>query len=203
MKVGILAGGVGSRLSEETVVKPKPMVEIGGQPILWHIMMYYSHFGFHDFAIALGYKGEYIKRYMADYCSLASDLSIDLAEGIVKPHSNHKLNWHIDLIDTGQNTQTGGRIKRMQPYFGTGTFMLTWGDGVSTVDLHKLLEFQARHRHSSAATSAIRSTGNRGEPSSQLRREAADERGLDQWRVFCDGARHLRVHRGGCDPLRA
>ena len=145
MKVGILAGGVGSRLSEETVVKPKPMVEIGGQPILWHIMMYYSHFGFHDFAIALGYKGEYIKRYMADYCSLASNLSIDLAEGIVKPHSNHKLNWHIDLIDTGQNTQTGGRIKRMQPYFGTGTFMLTWGDGVSTVDLHKLLEFHRAH----------------------------------------------------------
>ena len=130
MKVAILAGGVGSRLSEETEVKPKPMVEIGGRPILWHIMKHYRHFGFDDFVIALGYKGEYIKKYMVDYCSLASDLSIDLAQGIVKPHSNHKLNWRIDLVDTGLKTQTGGRIKRLQSYVGTGTFMLPWGHGV-------------------------------------------------------------------------
>jgi glucose-1-phosphate cytidylyltransferase len=145
MKVGILAGGVGSRLSEETEVKPKPMVEIGGRPILWHIMMYYSQFGFDEFVIALGYKGEYIKKYMADYCSLASDLTIDLAKGVVKPHSNHVHYWQIDLIDTGLKTQTGGRIKRLQPYLGTGTFMLTWGDGVSTVDLHQLLAFHQAH----------------------------------------------------------
>jgi glucose-1-phosphate cytidylyltransferase len=145
VKVGILAGGVGSRLSEETVVKPKPMVEIGGQPILWHIMMYYSHFGFDDFTIALGYKGEYIKKYMADYCSLASDLSIDLASGTVKQHSSHDLKWRIDLVDTGLDTQTGGRIKRLKPYLGDGTFLLTWGDGVSTVDLHKLVAFHRAH----------------------------------------------------------
>ena len=145
MKVAILAGGVGSRLSEETVVKPKPMVEIGGQPILWHIMMYFGHFGFDDFVIALGYKGEYIKKYMADYCSLASDLSIDLAQRLVKPRSNHELGWRIDLVDTGLKTQTGGRIKRLRPYLGAGTFMLTWGDGVSTVDLNQLLAFHRSH----------------------------------------------------------
>ena len=145
MKVGILAGGVGSRLSEETVLKPKPMIEIGGHPILWHIMMYYSHFGFNEFVIALGYKGEYIKKYMADYCSLAGDLTIDLARGVVTPHSKHCHNWHIHVVDTGQQTQTGGRIKRLKPYLGSGTFMLTWGDGVSTVDLRELLAFHKAH----------------------------------------------------------
>jgi glucose-1-phosphate cytidylyltransferase len=146
MKVGILAGGIGSRLSEETIVKPKPMVEIGGLPILWHIMMYYSHFGFSDFVLALGYKGEYIKKYMADFCSLSGDLSIDLGRGLIKPHSNnHQLDWRIELVDTGQQTQTGGRIKRLKPYLGGGTFMLTWGDGVATVDLRLLLEFHRSH----------------------------------------------------------
>ena len=145
MKVGILAGGVGSRLSEETVLKPKPMVEIGGRPILWHIMMYYSHFGFHEFVIALGYKGEYIKRYMADFCSFESDLTIDLGQGLVKPHHIHRQNWQIDLVDTGQQSQTGGRVKRLRPYLGSETFMLTYGDGVSTVDLRELLDFHRRH----------------------------------------------------------
>ena len=145
MKVGILAGGVGSRLSEETVLKPKPMVEIGGRPILWHIMMYYSHFGFHEFVIALGYKGEYIKRYMADFCSFESDLTIDLGQGLVKPHHTHRHNWQIDLVDTGQQSQTGGRVKRLRPYLGSGTFMLTYGDGVASVDLRELLDFHRRH----------------------------------------------------------
>jgi len=151
MKVGILAGGVGSRLAEETTVKPKPMVEIGGRPILWHIMMYYASFGFKEFVIALGYKGEQIKRYMADYCSLSSDLRVSLASGEVKRHSSngngngHHEDWIVDLIDTGQATNTGGRIKRLAPHLGTGTFMLTWGDGVSTVDLHKLLAFHRSH----------------------------------------------------------
>lgn len=121
------------------------MVEIGGQPILWHIMMYYNQFGFEDFTIALGYKGEYIKKYMTDYCSLASDLSIDLATGTVKQCSSHDLKWRIDLVDTGLDTQTGGRIKRLKPYLGNGTFLLTWGDGVSTVDLHKLVAFHRAH----------------------------------------------------------
>ena len=115
MKVGILAGGLGSRLAEETVIKPKPMIEIGGRPILWHIMMHYSTYGFKDFVVALGYKGEYIKRYMADYCSLASDLRVSLKTGDVKPHTNGNGNaredWEVDLIDTGQPTNTGGRIK--------------------------------------------------------------------------------------------
>jgi glucose-1-phosphate cytidylyltransferase len=145
MKVGILAGGVGSRLSEETVVKPKPMVEIGGRPILWHIMMHYSHFGHKDFVIALGYKGEYIKRYMVDYCSLNSDLVVDLKKGKYRANGAHEQDWRVELIDTGQKTNTGGRIKRLAPYLGNSTFFLTWGDGVSTVDLDALLAFHKRH----------------------------------------------------------
>lgn len=145
MKVGILAGGHGTRLAEETEIKPKPMVEIGGKPILWHIMMHYSCFGYKDFVIALGYKGEVIKRYMVDYYSLNSNLTVDLRDGKVHTHGANGLHdWKIDLIDTGLNTMTGGRIKRLQPYMGDGTFMLTWGDGVATVDLDKLLAF---HRH--------------------------------------------------------
>jgi glucose-1-phosphate cytidylyltransferase len=145
MKVGILAGGVGSRLSEETVLKPKPMVEIGGRPILWHIMMHYSHFGHKDFVIALGYKGEYIKRYMVDYCSLNSDLVVDLKRRTYRANGSHEQDWRVELIDTGLHTNTGGRIKRLASYLGNSTFLLTWGDGVSTVDLDALLAFHRRH----------------------------------------------------------
>ena len=145
MKVAILAGGVGSRLAEETEVKPKPMVEIGGKPILWHIMMHYSTYGYRNFAIALGYKGEVIKRYMADYCSLNSNLTIETKHGTIKVHDGVAQDWSVDLIDTGMQTMTGGRIKRLAPYVENETFMLTWGDGVSTVDLHKLLAFHRSH----------------------------------------------------------
>lgn len=145
MKVGILAGGMGSRLSEETAVRPKPMVEIGGRPILWHIMMHYSHYGFQEFAIALGYKGEYIKKYMMDFWFLNRDLTVDFSSGAVDAHSGHKQPWKVDLVDTGQRSMTGGRIKRLRPYLGDSTFMLTWGDGVSTVDLHALLAFHRSH----------------------------------------------------------
>jgi glucose-1-phosphate cytidylyltransferase len=150
MKVGILAGGLGSRLAEETVIKPKPMVEIGGRPILWHIMMHYSTYGFKDFVVALGYKGEYIKRYMADYCSLSADLRISLKDGHIQPHHNGNGNsvredWEVDLIDTGLPTNTGGRIKRLKPYMGNSTFMLTWGDGVSNLNLNELLNFHRSH----------------------------------------------------------
>ncbi len=146
MKVGILAGGHGTRLAEETEIKPKPMVEIGGRPILWHIMMHYSCFGYRDFVIALGYKGEVIKRYMVDYCSLNSNLTINLKAGRVDLHDTDGIqDWTIQLIDTGLNTMTGGRIKRLQPYMGNETFMLTWGDGVSTVDLGRLLAFHRAH----------------------------------------------------------
>lgn len=146
MKVGILAGGVGSRLAEETETKPKPMVEVGGYPILWHIMKRYHHFGFSDFVIALGYKGEYIKRYFLEYAALHGDLSICGSEGAVSWREGHRReNWTIDLIETGEKTQTGGRIKRLAPYLGDKTFMLTWGDGVADIDLGELLEFHKSH----------------------------------------------------------
>jgi glucose-1-phosphate cytidylyltransferase len=122
------------------------MVEIGGRPILWHIMMHYSCFGYRDFVVALGYKGEVIKRYMVDYCSLHSNLTVNLKAGRVDLHDTDSIqDWTINLIDTGLNTMTGGRIKRLQPYMGNETFMLTWGDGVSTVDLDRLLAFHRAH----------------------------------------------------------
>ena len=145
MKVLILAGGHGSRLAEETEIKPKPMVEIGGRPILWHIMMIYAHYGFKDFIIALGYKGEVIKKYLVDYCALCSDLTVHLSNGDVEIHDGEKLDWDVQLIDTGLRTQTGGRIKRLAPYVGNETFMLTWGDGVSEIDLVDLLAFHRSH----------------------------------------------------------
>lgn len=145
MKVAILAGGVGSRLSEETVVKPKPMVEVGGQPILWHIMKYYAHFGFDDFVIATGYKGEVIKRWMIDYASLSADVTVRPRRGEVQVHDSECDDWSVDVVDTGQGTNTGGRIKRLAPWVGDATFMLTWGDGVSNVDLDRLLEFHRSH----------------------------------------------------------
>jgi glucose-1-phosphate cytidylyltransferase len=146
MKVAILAGGTGSRIQEETEIKPKPMVEIGGRPILWHIMKHYAHYGFSDFVVALGYKGEYIKKYMIDYSSLHADLTVRLSDGQVERHNGvEEEDWTVRLVDTGQTTQTGGRIKRLSPYVGDGTFMLTWGDGVSDVDLTRLLEFHRSH----------------------------------------------------------
>jgi glucose-1-phosphate cytidylyltransferase len=144
-KVAILAGGVGSRLSEETQLKPKPMVEIGARPILWHIMKHYSHYGFNDFAIALGYKGEYIKKYFVDYCSLESNLTVQVGSGTVSRHANNHPDWNVELIDTGVATLTGGRIKRLAPYIGQQTFMLTWGDGVSDVNLAELYKFHRSH----------------------------------------------------------
>ncbi len=147
MKVGILAGGFGTRLAEETEIRPKPMVEIGGMPILWHIMKHYDVYGFKDFVVALGYKGEFIKRFIVDYASLSSSLSVDLRNGNVVPHAGERTtpDWHVELIDTGYATNTGGRIKRLAPYLGSETFMLTWGDGVSNVSLEKLLEYHRSH----------------------------------------------------------
>jgi len=151
MKVAILAGGFGTRLAEETEVKPKPMVEIGGKPILWHIMMHYMHYGFKQFVIALGYKGEYIKRYMVDYCTLNGNLRVNSKDHTfsrdttVSPCADASEDWTAELVDTGQLTETGGRIKQLAPFLDGGTFMLTWGDGVSDVDLHQLLEFHRDH----------------------------------------------------------
>jgi glucose-1-phosphate cytidylyltransferase len=145
MKVMILAGGLGSRLAEETTIRPKPMVEIGGLPILWHIMSHYASFGHDEFVVALGYKGEEVKRYFADRCSLIGDLAIDLGAGNVESRGGRRPDWNVELIETGAETQTGGRIKRLQPYSGGGTFMLTWGDGVSDIDITKLIEFHKKH----------------------------------------------------------
>ena len=145
MKVAILAGGHGTRLAEETTIKPKPMVEIGDKPILWHIMRIYAHYGFKDFVIALGYKGEVIKKYMVDYCKLSSDLTVNMRNGDVHFHGNNQLDWQVELIDTGLHTLTGGRIKRLQPYMNNETFMLTWGDGVSDINIQDLIAFHKAH----------------------------------------------------------
>ncbi len=145
MKVAILAGGLGTRLAEETDSKPKPMVEIGNRPILWHIMRHYAHYGFKDFVIALGYHGEYIKKYFTDFCSLHSDLVVNLRTGQVRRNGGSSPDWNVSLVDTGLYTNTGGRIKRLAPILGNETFMLTWGDGVSDVNLQDLLAFHRRH----------------------------------------------------------
>lgn len=160
-KVAILAGGVGSRLAEETEIKPKPMVEVGGRPILWHIMKYYSCYGHNEFVIALGYKGDFIKRYMVDYCRSHSNLTVNLQNGDVKIHDGNKANWVVDLIDTGIDTLTGGRIKQLAPYLGDETFMLTWGDGVSDVNLYDLLRFHESHGKLATLT-AVRPTARFG-----------------------------------------
>lgn len=140
MKVVILAGGLGTRISEESYLRPKPMIEIGDQPILWHIMKYYSSFGFHEFVICCGYKGHVIKEYFADYYLHRSDVTFDFsAQNRMTVHENVAEPWRVTLVDTGLNTQTGARVKRVQKYIGDETFMLTYGDGVSDVDLNALL----------------------------------------------------------------
>ena len=145
MKVAILAGGHGSRLQEETEVKPKPMVEIGGRPILWHIMSIYAAQGFTEFIVALGYKGESIKNYFLDYYYLRNNFSIDLGSGDAEVHDGERENWRVHLVDTGFDTQTGGRIKRLQHWVGSGTFMMTYGDGVARINVQDLVAYHKGH----------------------------------------------------------
>ncbi len=145
MKVVLLAGGLGTRLSEETVSKPKPMVEIGGMPILWHIMKIYSAHGFNEFIVCLGYKGYMIKEYFANYFLHKSDVTIDLSNNSMKIHDSQAEPWKITLVDTGDDSMTGGRIKRIQPHVNNSTFMLTYGDGVGDINIKELVEFHTNH----------------------------------------------------------
>ena len=163
MKVVILAGGFGTRLSEETNLKPKPMVEIGDKPILWHIMKIYSHYGFNDFVICLGFKGFYIKEYFANYylhnCNVTFDFRKNGNNMTVDHHNAEP--WKVALVDTGLNTMTGGRIKRIQEYIGDETFMMTYGDGVSNVNITKLVEFHKEHKKLVTVT-AVKPSGRFG-----------------------------------------
>lgn len=145
MKAVILAGGLGSRLAEETEIKPKPMVEIGGRPILWHIMKHYAHFGIRDFYVALGYKGEVIKKYFVDYSTLSGSLTVNTATGRMAVHGHGSDDWNVHLIETGSNTNTGGRVKRMATQLQDGVFLATYGDGVSDVNIDDLLRFHRSH----------------------------------------------------------
>jgi len=145
MKVVLLAGGLGTRLSEETDIKPKPMVEIGGKPILWHIMKLYSHYGFSDFIVCLGYKGYVIKEYFANYFLHMADVTFDMSTNTMTVHQKHAEPWKVTLVDTGAATMTGGRIKRVKEYVGNETFMVTYGDGLSDQDLKGLLEYHKKH----------------------------------------------------------
>ena len=152
MKVVILAGGFGTRISEESHLRPKPMIEIGEKPIMWHIMKYYSQFGYNEFIICLGYKQYVVKEFFADYFLHTSDVTFDLANNSMKVHNNYAEPWKVTLIDTGLNTMTGGRVKRIKEYVGNEPFMLTYGDGLANIDLKALEEFH-RYFHTSPSFS--------------------------------------------------
>jgi glucose-1-phosphate cytidylyltransferase len=162
MQIVLLAGGMGSRLAEETEIKPKPMVEVGGSPILWHIMKGYSHFGFNEFVIALGYKGEVIKRYFLDYALSRSNFSVRTGSGDTLRHDLCGEDWTVHLVDTGLSTNTGGRLKRLSSRLQGGTFMMTYGDGVSNVNIRELLAFHRRHGKLATVT-AVHPTARFGE----------------------------------------
>lgn len=155
MKVVILAGGMGTRLQEETVIKPKPMVEIGGHPIIWHIMNIYASAGYKEFIVALGYKSEYIKSYFYNYYHLRNNFSVNLKDGSVQFHQATQDDWKVHLIDTGIQTMTGGRLKRLAPIIGNEPFMVTYGDGVANLDIKKLVEFHKTQK-TLATVTAVR-----------------------------------------------
>lgn len=161
MKTVILAGGLGTRISEESHLRPKPMIEIGGKPIIWHIMKMYSHHGINDFVICLGYKGYVIKEYFANYFLHMSDVTFDMSENRMHIHNRNAEPWRVTLVDTGENTATGGRIKRVRDYVGDDTFCLTYGDGVSDVDISASIEFHKRHGKLSTVT-AVQPPGRYG-----------------------------------------
>lgn len=162
MKVVILAGGLGTRLAEETDTRPKPMVDVGGYPVLWHIMKHYDVHGFSEFCVALGYRGEIVKRYFLDYSQLAGTVTVELADGKVTPAKRLSERWTVHLIETGRDTNTGGRVGRLRPWLEGEPFMLTYGDGVSNVDLGALLDFHRSHGRLATIT-AVRPPSRFGE----------------------------------------
>ncbi len=162
MKVILLAGGYGTRLAEYTNVIPKPMVPIGGKPIIWHIMQTYSHFGHKDFYIALGYKAEVVKEYFLNYRTLNADFTVDLASGNISPHQTDPADWKVTLVNTGDESMTGGRVKRLQKFIGNETFMLTYGDGLADINLEDLLKFHRSHGKM-VTMSAVRPSARFGE----------------------------------------
>ncbi len=161
MKAVILAGGLGTRLSEETAIKPKPMVDIGGKPILWHIMKIYSHYGIRDFIVCLGYKGYAVKEYFANYYLHQSSVTFDLSANSMEVHSSASEPWRVTLLDTGEHTQTGGRLRYAQPYLDNATFCFTYGDGVSDVNINKLIAFH-RAQQTLATLTAVQPPGRFG-----------------------------------------
>jgi len=162
MKVILLAGGFGTRLAEYTEIIPKPMVQVGGKPILWHIMQIYARFGHKDFYVALGYKSEVIKDYFLNYRALNTDFTVDLSSGRINSHSVDPVDWRVTLVNTGNNTMTGGRAKKIKSFIGNETCMLTYGDGLADIDINKLLAFH--HSHGKMVTiSAVRPTARFGE----------------------------------------
>lgn len=152
MKVVLLAGGLGTRLNEETTVKPKPMVEIGGKPILWHIMKIYSHHGYNEFVICLGYKSHYIKDWFYDHFLHNSDFTLNTEDNSITYHKNRNEKWKITMVDTGDHTMTGGRVKRVKDYIGNETFMLTYGDGVGDINIKELVDFHKKHKRLATVT---------------------------------------------------
>jgi glucose-1-phosphate cytidylyltransferase len=161
MKVVLLAGGFGTRIAEESGVRPKPMVEIGGKPMLWHIMKIYSHYGFKEFIICLGYKGQAIKEYFSNCFLNSSDFTIDLSTNEIETHKKNGEDWKVTLVDTGEQTMTGGRIKRVQSYIGNEAFCLTYGDGVSDINLDELLDFHNK-QETYATLTAVQPPGRFG-----------------------------------------
>jgi glucose-1-phosphate cytidylyltransferase len=155
MKVVLLAGGMGTRISEETDHRPKPMIEIGGKPILWHIMKIYSHYGFNDFIVCCGYKGYFIKEYFHHYYMYQCDLTVDLSNNDITYHRSKSEPWKVTLIDTGLSTMTGGRIKRIQEYIGNEPFMLTYGDGVGNININELIDFHHKNGKLATLTSVL------------------------------------------------
>jgi glucose-1-phosphate cytidylyltransferase len=190
MKAVILAGGLGTRLGEETNVRPKPMVEIGGMPIIWHIMKIYSAYGINDFVVCLGYKGYLLKEYFANYFLHTADVTIDLTRNSMEVHQNWSEPWRITLVETGAETMTGGRLKRIRSYLnGDDAFCFTYGDGLASIDIGELIAFPPRawsagHDHRRGASGSLRRARVRGRPRSQLSGKA--ERGwrLDQRRLL-------------------